>query len=71
MAMSTYYRARMAYYLYPRRVRVVDLVSAPAKGCEYIAVFRDFAAKPGRRTFPRQVGRAATRAPPLLARSGL
>ncbi len=36
-----YYRARMAYYLYPRRVRVVDLVSAPAKGCEYIAVFRD------------------------------
>ena len=38
-----YYQARLAYYLYPRRVRVADRVSAPAKGCEYLAVFRDSA----------------------------
>ena len=36
-----YYRARMTYYLYPRRVRVVDHISAPDQGCEYLAVFRD------------------------------
>ena len=36
-----YYRARLAYFLYPRRVRVADRVSAPAKGCGYWAVFRD------------------------------
>ncbi len=36
-----YYRARLAYFLYSRRVRVADRVSAPAKGCGYLAVFRD------------------------------
>ena len=36
-----YYQARLAYYLYPRRVRVADRVSARADGCEYLAVFRD------------------------------
>ena len=36
-----YYQARLGYYLYPRRVRVADRVSAPAEGCKYLAVFRD------------------------------
>ncbi len=50
-----YYQARLAYYLYPRRVRVVDRISTPAEGCEYLAVFRDsprnLAAEPFRGTW--------------------
>ena len=53
-----YYRARMAYYLYPRRVRVVDRVSAKADGCRYVAVFRDspqnLAAEPFRGAWDEQ-----------------
>src|SRR5262249_22278596 len=35
-----YYRARFAYYLYPRRVRFSDR-TAETGVCEYLAVFRD------------------------------
>ena len=36
-----YYRARMAYYLYPRQVSVADCVSIQVEDCQYLAVFRD------------------------------
>ncbi len=53
-----YYQARLAYYLYPRRVRVADRVSARADGCEYLAVFRDspqnLAAEPFRGAWDEQ-----------------
>ena len=53
-----YYQARLAYYLYPRRVLVVDRVSARADGCGYVAVFRDspknLAAEPFRGTWDEQ-----------------
>ena len=36
-----YYRARFPYYLYPRRVRVVERLDAAPAGCEYRALFRE------------------------------
>jgi hypothetical protein len=36
-----YYRARLAYLLYPRRMRVFADVAAPVESCEFLAVFRD------------------------------
>ncbi len=38
-----YYQSRFAYYLYPRRVRLVDRSGAAEPGCPYLAVFRDLA----------------------------
>ena len=36
-----YYRARLGYLLYPRRVQVFADSSATAENCEFLAVFRD------------------------------
>jgi hypothetical protein len=36
-----YYRARLAYLLYPRRVRVFADATATVENCEFLAVFRD------------------------------
>jgi hypothetical protein len=36
-----YYRARLAYLLYPRRVQVFPDAAAPTENCEFLAVFRD------------------------------
>jgi hypothetical protein len=36
-----YYRARLAYLLYPRRVQVFADAAAAAENCEFLAVFRD------------------------------
>jgi len=36
-----YYRARLAYLLYPRRVGVFADAAAPVEDCEFLAVFRD------------------------------
>jgi hypothetical protein len=38
---SRYYRARLPYYLYPRRMRFPDRIDAPEGRCGYVAVFRD------------------------------
>lgn len=36
-----YYRARLAYLLYPRRVQVFADTAGAAENCEFLAVFRD------------------------------
>lgn len=36
-----YYRARFAYLLYPRRVKVFADATASAENCEFLAIFRD------------------------------
>jgi len=36
-----YYRARLAYLLYPRRVQVFADAAASVENCEFLAVFRD------------------------------
>jgi len=36
-----YYQARLAYYLYPRRLRLSTRTDENAGGCDYLAVFRD------------------------------
>jgi len=38
---ADYYRGRLAYLLYPRRVRLVSRSRSGAGDCEYLAVFRD------------------------------
>ena len=38
---ATYYRGRLAYLLYPRRVRLAPRSRFGAGDCEYVAVFRD------------------------------
>jgi hypothetical protein len=38
-----YYRSRLPYYLYPRRVRFSDQPGESVPGCGYLAVFRDLA----------------------------
>lgn len=40
---ADYYRGRLAYLLYPRRVRLFPRSQARTEGCGYLAVFRDTA----------------------------
>jgi hypothetical protein len=40
---ARYYQSRFSYYLYPRQVRFSDHSNADAKGCAFLAVFRDTA----------------------------
>jgi len=38
---ATYYRGRLAYLLYPRKVRLYPRSDAAVGDCEHVAVFRD------------------------------